>query len=100
MPPASYPLVRSLVRALRVRRGLTQEQFAEKVGLDYKYYQRFERGRTPAPTLTTLERFGRVLRVKPWVLICDEEALIIERTGLPSLDRRTVAKPGRPKKAG
>jgi transcriptional regulator with XRE-family HTH domain len=98
MPSASYPFVRNIVRALRVLRGLTQEQFAEKAGLDYKYYQRFERGRTPAPTLTTLERFGRVLRVKPWVLICDEETLVIERTGLPSLERRSVAKPGRPKK--
>ena len=100
MPPASYPIVRSLVRALRVRRGLTQEQFAEKVGLDYKYYQRFELGRTPAPSLTTLERLGRVLGVKPWVLICDEDALIVERTGLPSVDRRTIAKTGRPKNAG
>jgi transcriptional regulator with XRE-family HTH domain len=99
MPLGSSSLMRSVVRALRIRKGLTQEQLAEKAGLDYKYYQRFELGRTPPPTLTTLERLGRVLGVKPWVLLCDEEVLIAEHTGLPSLERRTVAKPGRPKKS-
>src|SRR5581483_24688 len=99
MPPASYPLLRSFVRALRLRHGLTQEQMAEKAGLDYKYYQRFELGRTPPPTLTTLERLGRVLGVKTWVLLCDEERLVLERTGLSPVGRRRQIKPGRPPKS-
>ena len=33
------------LKALRVERGLTQEQFAEASGISYKYYQAVEAGR-------------------------------------------------------
>ena len=99
MPAISYPLMRSMVRTLRIRRGLTQEELAEKARIDYKYYQRFELGNTPPPTISTLERLGRVLDVKPWVMMCDEESLVLKRTGLEALEKRVPAKTGRPKKA-
>ena len=46
-----YVTTRRLVRALRLAQGLTQAQVAERAGVDYKYYQRFEAGQTPDPSL-------------------------------------------------
>lgn len=89
---------RRLVRALRLKHGLTQEQLAEKAGLDYKYYQRFELGMTAAPSLSTLEGLGRALRVKPWLLLCDDVSIVVERTGVNDPGRRVTPKPGRPKR--
>jgi transcriptional regulator with XRE-family HTH domain len=88
-----------LIRALRRKQGLTQETLAEKAGLDYKYYQRLELGRTEAPMLATLDRLSRALHTKSWVLLCDEPALILKKTGLSAAAIRPVtARPGRPKK--
>jgi len=96
---ASYQQTRRLVRALRLKRGLTQEALAERASLDYKYYQRFELGTTPAPALATLEKLSRTLGIKLWVLICDEPALVRSRTGLRDPGRRVPVKTGRPRKA-
>jgi transcriptional regulator with XRE-family HTH domain len=90
--------MRRLFRALRLKQGLTQEQLAEKAGLDYKYYQRIELGLTEAPSLATLEGLGRALKVKPWLLLCDEIPLVVARTGVKGLGRRVAPKPGRPRK--
>jgi len=98
MPTVPYAAFRRMVRALRLKRGLTQEQLAERAGLDYKYYQRLELGGTSTPALGTLEGLGRALGVKPWVLICDERALVIERTGVRDTGRKTITTPGRPRK--
>jgi transcriptional regulator with XRE-family HTH domain len=98
MAATPYPLMRRLLRALRLKHGLTQEQLAEKAGLGYKYYQRIELGMIDTPSLAALDKLGRVLKVKPWLLLCDDIPLIAERTGLSSLEHRTVVKPGRPKK--
>jgi len=87
------------VRALRLKKGLTQEALAERASLDYKYYQRFELGATPAPVLTTLEGLAKALGVKPWLLLCDEPALVRARTGLENPGKRVLVKPGRPRKA-
>ncbi|HKB89989.1 MAG TPA: helix-turn-helix transcriptional regulator [Opitutaceae bacterium] len=96
--PTHYLLMRRLIKALRTRQGLTQEGLAEKAGLDYKYYQRFEIGATDAPTVKTLEKLGEVLGVKPWVLLCDDLELIAEKTGIRGLERKVQAKVGRPAK--
>jgi len=96
---ASYQHTRRLVRALRLKRGLTQEALAERASLDYKYYQRFELGTTPAPVLATLEGLAKALSVKAWVLLCDEPALVRARTGLRNPGRRVAVRPGRPRKS-
>jgi len=98
--PASYPFTRSLVRALRIKSGLTQEQLAEKAKVDYKYYQRFELGDTPDPSLDILERIGAVFGLPPWVLICTDEALAFRRARLSQEDvaRAKHQGRGRPKK--
>lgn len=99
MAATPYPLVRRLVRALRLKHRLTQEQLAERAGLDYKYYQRFELGMTAAPSMATLEKLGRAFGVRPWLLMCDDAGLVAERTGLKGLERREAARPGRPRKS-
>jgi XRE family transcriptional regulator, regulator of sulfur utilization len=95
----TYPYFRSAIRSLREKRGWTQEQLAEKAGLDYKYYQLIETGQRTAPALKTVEKLAKALGVKPWVLLCDEVELIAERANLKSelLSSLPSAKPGRPK---
>jgi len=50
------------VRALRERRGLSQEQLAERAGLHWTYVSGIERG-TRNPGLNTLGRLSRALDV-------------------------------------
>jgi len=54
-------LKRLLARLKELRRvhGLTQEQFAEKAGMSYKYYQAVETGRKADLRLSTLERLAK-----------------------------------------
>ena len=100
MPVVSHSSTRRLIRALRLRLELTQEELAEKAGLDYKYYQRLEIGCTEVPMLETLERLSKVLGVNVWLLLCDDLNLIMARTGLSQTELREADKrrPGRPKK--
>jgi transcriptional regulator with XRE-family HTH domain len=88
-----------LIRALRLKYGLTQEALAERAGLDYKYYQRLELGQTEAPMLATLDKLSRVLGTRSWVLLCDEQSLILKKTGLsPAALKVGKTSPGRPRK--
>lgn len=59
----------SRLKALRVERGLTQEEFAEKAGLSYKYYQAVEAGRKNNLRLSTLERLAKGHGLEPWQLL-------------------------------
>lgn len=51
-------LVRCLAR-LRHERGWTQEAFAERAGLSYKYYQAIENGRRLDLRISTLGRLAK-----------------------------------------
>lgn len=102
--PAStaYPAFRRLLRALRLKRGWTQEQLAEKSQSDYKHLQMLELGRTGLPSLDLVARLGKALGTKPWVLLCDDRNLAARLTGLDPkvLIARSAIRPGRPKSAG
>ena len=50
------------VRALRQRRGLSQEELAERIDRSLNAISNIERGRT-LPNFTTLERLSQVLEV-------------------------------------
>lgn len=66
------PLLQHLVRRLRVLRekhGLTQEQFAERTGISYKYYQAVEAGRKAELRLSTLERLADAFSIEVWELL-------------------------------
>jgi transcriptional regulator with XRE-family HTH domain len=64
------------LRELRLARGLTQEQFAEKSAMSYKYYQAVEAGRKRDLRLSTLERLATAHSLKVWELLrpADEAA--------------------------
>jgi transcriptional regulator with XRE-family HTH domain len=57
------------MRALRKKKAMTQEQLAERAGLDYKHVQLMESRNPPSPTLRTLSRVARALNVPAWKLI-------------------------------
>ena len=64
-------LVRLLerLRALRLAAGLTQEQFSERAGISYKYYQAVEAGRKRELRLSTLERLASAYQLEVWELL-------------------------------
>lgn len=57
------------LKALRVGRGLTQEEFAEKSGISYKYYQSVEAGRKRDLRLSTLIRLAEAHELEVWQLL-------------------------------
>lgn len=52
------------VKEFRQARGLSQEAFAEKAGLGYKYYQHVESGRRRDVRLSTLEKLAKACGLK------------------------------------
>jgi len=64
MRPRILPLLLKRLRRLREEAGLTQEQFAERAGMSYKYYQQIEAGRKADLRLSTLERLAKAHRIK------------------------------------
>jgi transcriptional regulator with XRE-family HTH domain len=46
------------------RAGLTQEEFAERAGFSYKYYQQIEAGKKRDLRLSTLEKLAKAHRIE------------------------------------
>jgi len=63
------------VRELREARGLSQEAFAEKAGLTYKYYQHVEAGRKRDIRVSTVQKLAKACGVELWELLNFDEAL-------------------------
>lgn len=57
------------VRELREAKGLTQEKFAERAGLKYKYYQQVEAGRRVDIRFSTLQKLAKACGLEPWELL-------------------------------
>ena len=57
------------IRAVRQKRGLTQEQLAELTKTSYKYIQRIEGKTPPDIRLTTLEKIAKALKTTPSKLL-------------------------------
>jgi transcriptional regulator with XRE-family HTH domain len=55
--------VAARIKRLRVQRGMTQEELAAKAGISRAYLARVETVRHE-PTLTTLEKLAKALRVR------------------------------------
>ena len=77
------------LRELREAHGLTQEAFAERSGISYKYYQAVETGRKRELRLSTLERLARAYRLEVWQLLAPD---------LPATE--PAPKPPQPPRAG
>jgi len=64
MRPRILPYLLKRLKQLRKSAGLTQEQFAERAGISYKYYQQIESGRKGDLRLSTLKRLADAHRIK------------------------------------
>ena len=64
-------LVGSNVRRLRIARGMTQEQYAERSGFSQQYISDLERGRRN-PTVVSLFELAQALDATPTELICED----------------------------
>lgn len=63
------------LKQLRARLGLTQDALAEQVQISPKYLSNIERGREN-PTLDTLLRLAKSLKVEPWeIFLLEQEPL-------------------------
>lgn len=51
------------MKELRTAQGLTQEELAERSGIDYKYLQKLESQNPSSPTLSTLEKLANGLNI-------------------------------------
>lgn len=60
---AALKCLQSNLKRLRVASGMSQQSFAEKAGLDYKYYQRIESGNWPGLQLRTVDKLAKALKV-------------------------------------
>ena len=58
MQPRILPNLLRRLKELRKRAGLTQEQFAERANMSYKYYQQIEIGKKRDLRLSTVERLA------------------------------------------
>lgn len=100
--------LRARVRELREARGLTQEAFAEKSGLDYKYYQSVEAGRKRDIRLSTLEKLAKACGLELWQLLnldaappaLAEAPAKYESPAVPDRTARKALKPESGKKVG
>lgn len=60
------------VKRWRDERGLSQEQFAEKAGMDPKHYQHVEARRKTDFRISTLERLAKGCGLAPWQMLHPE----------------------------
>jgi transcriptional regulator with XRE-family HTH domain len=70
---SSLDALASRLRRLRQRHELTQEEFAEAIGLSYKFYQQIEAGRKKQIWLETVERLAAGFGLEAWQLLAPDE---------------------------
>lgn len=64
MPEIRF-VVSGNIKKIRKRCKVTQEELAEKTGIDYKYIQRLEGKNPPNVQIDTLERIAKSLKTTP-----------------------------------
>jgi len=57
------------IRELRKKHNLSQEKLAELSGIDYKHIQLLESKKPSNPTISTIEKLAKALKVKPSELL-------------------------------
>lgn len=57
-------LLAKRIKALREKKGITQEQLADLSGIDYKHIQKLEGKKPSAAQIDTLEKLAKALGVK------------------------------------
>lgn len=62
------------IRTHRVRKGLTQNQLAQELGLEFETVSRYERGLV-APSFSQIENICAVFDITAWMLFLDDEGM-------------------------
>lgn len=57
------------LKDLRKKQKLTQEQMAEKLEMDLRYYQRLESAKPNAVKIDTIDKISKVLKISPSKLL-------------------------------
>lgn len=57
------------LKDLRKKQKLTQEQMAEKLEMDLRYYQRLESAKPNAVKIDTIDKIAKVLKISPSKLL-------------------------------
>ena len=65
------------VRGLREARELSQEAFAERAGMTYKYYQQLETGRKMDFHFATFLKLAKACGLEPWELLHPDTELAV-----------------------
>jgi transcriptional regulator with XRE-family HTH domain len=87
------------IKELREAYGLSQEAFAEKAGLTYKYYQHVEAGRKRDIRLSTLEKLASACGIELWELLNFETSPGLLAEDPSEANHRGAAKKARRKPA-
>jgi len=61
---SALKILQANLKRLRQARGWTQQEVAEKSGLEYKYYQRVEAGHWPGLQLRTVDKLAKAFKVE------------------------------------
>ena len=69
----SYQMLCRKLRKIREERGLTQEEYAESAGFNYKFYQQLESGRKKFVRLDTVDRLAAGFKMETWELLKPEK---------------------------
>jgi transcriptional regulator with XRE-family HTH domain len=72
------------LKELRKIHGITQEQFSERTGISYKYYQAVETGVKKELRISTLERFADAYGIEVWELL----GPVVPKTRFPKNTKR------------
>lgn len=82
--PSIASLLRVRLKQLRLARGLTQEECAERCAIPYKVFQHLEAGRRPNPRLSTLEKLAKGVGVSVYDLFSPTMPAITKLKKKPS----------------
>ena len=86
------------LRQLRESSGLTQEEFAEKAGVGYKFYQQIESGRKKQIWLETVARLAAGFGLEAWQLLGPENLLPLPAVAEPPAEYQAGPVPAKPRK--
>jgi transcriptional regulator with XRE-family HTH domain len=81
------------LRYLRLRADFTQEQMAEIVGFEFKFYQKLEGGRKPQVKIETVERLGKPFGLEAWQLLAPSRIFKRAKFKIPSPRSRSQRGP-------
>ena len=63
MTPTARRKLGQRIKELRKKNGLTQDELAEKTGIDYKYIQKIEGKNPPAVRIDTIEKLAKAFKI-------------------------------------